>query len=70
MKPSKTPDLHVVAESKRPAPAQSEARNRSYSAAHRIMDADLSFSHLGTPGTRRSKAVDLIAAIIESEFER
>jgi hypothetical protein len=41
----------------------------SYLAAHAVLSADVSASHLVTPGARRSYTVDAIANKIRSVFE-
>ena len=41
----------------------------SYLAAHAVLSANISASHLGTPGARRSYMIDAIANKIRSIFE-
>jgi hypothetical protein len=41
----------------------------SYLAAHAVLSADISASHLGTPGARRSYVIDSVASEIRRVFE-
>lgn len=41
----------------------------AYLAAHRIMQADLANPQFACPGTRRSRAVDMVAGIIKNVME-
>lgn len=67
-KPQPIPIPLPVAQAPGYKPILSARERRAYAVAHRILATDLKFPEYLCPGTRRSKAIEAIAAIVMDEM--